>query len=162
MVAGNVVVAAQQHWLSQALDGPVVLSPQAETALGEPGAARALGLTVGQVEQLRADQLDMGAPAARTRWTRPTAAPGSCTRSRRPAALECRNAFVLPSNLPQLLLFANHLERLRLRLSPPHFHSLWGQSRVNVAEAISARTDAEIALTRSGRPRLRPAESVDS
>ncbi|MES9520801.1 hypothetical protein [Streptomyces capoamus] len=140
----------------------MVLSPQAETALGEPGAARALGLTVEQVAPLRAGQLDMGAPAARTRWTCPTAAPGSCARSRRPAALECRNAFVLPSNLPQLLLFANHLERLRLRLSPRHFHSLWGQSRVNVAEAISARTDAEIALTRSGRPRLRPAESVDS
>jgi hypothetical protein len=62
--------------------------------------------------------------------------------------LECRNAFVLPSNLPQLLLFASHLERLQLRLTPQHFHALWGQSRVNVLAAINARTDAELAQAR--------------
>ncbi|KOV97430.1 hypothetical protein ADK65_25670 [Streptomyces sp. NRRL B-1140] len=54
----------------------------------------------------------------------------------------------LPANLPQLLLFSDHLERLQLRLSPQLFHTLWGQSRVNVTEAIKARTDAEIAQAR--------------
>jgi hypothetical protein len=53
-----------------------------------------------------------------------------------------------PSNLPQLLLFADHLAGLQLRLSPQHFHALWGQSRVNVNEAIKARTDAEITEAR--------------
>ncbi|WP_037821335.1 hypothetical protein, partial [Streptomyces sp. NRRL S-146] len=38
--------------------------------------------------------------------------------------------------------------RLRLRLSPQLFHTLWGQSHVNVTEAIKARTDAEIAQAR--------------
>ncbi|WP_411088077.1 hypothetical protein [Streptomyces sp. 061-3] len=62
--------------------------------------------------------------------------------------LECRNAFILPSNLPQLLLFAAHLEQLRHRLAPRHFHTLWGQSQANLTEALGLRTDAEIARAR--------------
>ncbi|WP_240805663.1 hypothetical protein [Streptomyces sp. A1547] len=32
--------------------------------------------------------------------------------------LRCRNSWVLPSQLPQLLLFAEHLEKVRRRLDP--------------------------------------------
>ena len=62
--------------------------------------------------------------------------------------LECRNAWVLPSNLPQLLLFADHLDRLRLRLSPQHFAELWGQSHANLQAVLAERTDEEKALAR--------------
>ena len=55
--------------------------------------------------------------------------------------LECRNAWVLPSHLPQLLLFADHLDRLRLRLSPQHFAQLWGQSHANLQAVLAERTD---------------------
>jgi hypothetical protein len=55
---------------------------------------------------------------------------------------------VLPSNLPQLLLFAEHLERLRLRLSPQHFAQLWGQSHANLQAVLADRTDEEKALGR--------------
>ncbi|WP_436952221.1 hypothetical protein [Streptomyces sp. SudanB182_2057] len=148
LIAGNVISAAQKHWLNQALNGPVVLLPRAETALDEAGAAQALGLSTEQVEQLRAGQLDMGVSSCKDPLDSPYGRPGQLCPVAPTRCLGCRNAFVLPSNLPQLLLFAAHLERLRLRLSPPHFHALWGQSRVNVTEAISARTDAEIALAR--------------
>ncbi len=62
--------------------------------------------------------------------------------------LECRNAWVLPSDLPQLLLFADHLDRLRLRLSPEHFAALWGQSHTNLHAVLAQRSDAEKALAR--------------
>lgn len=126
----------------------MVLSPQAEEALDEAGAARALSLTAEQVAELRAGQLDMGVSSCKDPLDSPYGRPGQLCPVAPTRCLECRNAFVLPSNLPQLLLFAAHLERLRMRLSPPHFHALWGQSRMNVAEAINTRTDAEIDLAR--------------
>jgi hypothetical protein len=62
--------------------------------------------------------------------------------------LECRNAWVLPSHLPQLLLFADHLDRLRLRLSPQHFAQLWGQSHANLQAVLAEHTDEQKALAR--------------
>ena len=48
----------------------------------------------------------------------------------------------------QLLLFADHLDRLRLRLSPQHFAQLWGQSHANLHAVLAERTDEEKALVR--------------
>jgi hypothetical protein len=62
--------------------------------------------------------------------------------------LECRHALILPSNLPQLLLLADHLDRLRTRLTPQHFHALWGQSHTNLTAVLTDRTSAEIELAR--------------
>ncbi|WP_159399464.1 hypothetical protein [Streptomyces sp. SID5464] len=45
-------------------------------------------------------------------------------------------------------MFAAHLEQLQHRLSPTHFHALWGQSRVNVLEALGLRTSDEITRAR--------------
>jgi hypothetical protein len=148
VIAGTVITTAQQRWFTQAMDGPVVLTREAEESLDEPGSAAALGLTPHDVEQLRAGQLDMGVSSCKDPFDSPYGPPGRLCPVAPTRCLECRNAFVLPSNLPQLLLFADHLQRLQLRLSPQHFHALWGQSRVNVTEAIRARTEAEIALAR--------------
>lgn len=148
VISGNVITAAQQRWFTQALEGPVLLTEEAEQSLREPGSAAALGLTAEDVEQLRTGQLDMGVSSCKNPFASPFGQPGQLCPVAPTRCLECRNAFVLPSNLPQLLLFAAHLERLQLRLPPQHFHALWGQSRVNVKEAIKARTDAEITLAR--------------
>ncbi|MFJ6372629.1 hypothetical protein ACIQK5_31135 [Streptomyces virginiae] len=148
VIAGNVITAAQRHWLSKALDGPVLLSPQAEEALEEPEAAAALGLSTADVEQLRAGALDMGVSSCRDPFASPFGRAGQLCPVAPTRCLECRNAFVLPSNLPQLLLFSAHLDQLQLRLTPPHFHALWGQSRLNVTEALRLRTSAEITRAR--------------
>lgn len=148
VIAGNVITAAQQRWLTQALDGPLVLTEEAEESLHEPGSAAALGLSAEEVEQLRAGQMDMGVSSCRDPLDSPYGRPGQLCPVAPTRCLECRNAFVLPSNLPQLLLFSAHLDQLQLRLSPQHFHALWGQNRVNVTEAIKARTDAEIRQAR--------------
>ncbi|MET8621039.1 hypothetical protein [Streptomyces albidoflavus] len=148
VIAGNVITSAQQRWLAKALSGPVLLSPEAEQSLSEPGAAQALLLSEEEIEQLRSGQLDMGVCGCKAPFDSPFGRPGQLCPVAPTRCLECRNAFILPSNLPQLLLFADHLAGLQLRLSPHHFHALWGQSRVNVVEAIKARTDAEIAGAR--------------
>ncbi|MFF4012755.1 hypothetical protein [Streptomyces sp. NPDC001717] len=148
VISGNVIAAAQNRWLTKALEGPVVLTEEAERSLGEPGSANALGLTHEEIEDLRTGQLDMGVSSCKDPFTSPFGRPGQLCPVAPTRCLECRNAFVLPSNLPQLLLFADHLAQLQLRLSPRHFHALWGQSRVNVNEAIKARTDSEITAAR--------------
>ncbi|MFF5044774.1 hypothetical protein [Streptomyces nigra] len=54
----------------------------------------------------------------------------------------------MPSNLPQLLLFAAHLEQLRHRRAPRHFHALWGQCQANLTEVLGLRTNAGISRAR--------------
>ncbi|WP_406003429.1 hypothetical protein [Streptomyces sp. NBC_00829] len=148
VIAGNVIATAQRRWLDHALNGPVVLSEEAEQSLAEPGAADALGLSQEEIDQLRDGQLDMGVSSCKDPFDSPFGRTGQLCPVAPARCLECRNAFVLPSNLPQLLLFADHLAALQLRLSPQAFHALWGQSRININESIKARTDAEITTAR--------------
>jgi len=46
-----------------------------------------------------------------------------------------------PAIYRSLLLFADHLDRLRLQLSPQHFAQLWGQSHVNLQAVLGERTE---------------------
>lgn len=144
VIAGSVITTAQQRWFRQAIEGPTVLSEQAQDSLGESGAGAAIGLSAAEVEQLRSGALDMGVTSCKDPYDSPFGRAGRLCPVAPTRCLECRNAFVLPSNLPQLLLFAAHLDKLKLRLSPRHFHALWGQSEANLREVIGARTGAEI------------------
>jgi hypothetical protein len=148
VIAGNVITAAQRRWFTEAVDGPVVLTEQAEASLDQAHAPQQLGLTRQQVEELRTGALDMGVSSCRDPFDSPYGRSGQLCPVAPLRCLECRNAFVLPSNLPQLLLFAEHLERLQLRLPPQHFHQLWGQSHANLRAALADRTDVEKALAR--------------
>jgi hypothetical protein len=62
--------------------------------------------------------------------------------------LECRNAWILPSHLPQLLMFSDFLDQLRLRLPPAQFTAVWGQAFVNLRAVVDERSEEEIALAR--------------
>ncbi|WP_433317928.1 hypothetical protein [Micromonospora chersina] len=148
VIAGDVVTAAQRHWFGKALAGPTVLDEQAMQSLADPQAPAVLGLSPAEVEALRDGQLDMGVTDCTDPFASPFGRPGQLCPVAPLRCLECRNAFVLPSNLPQLLLFADHLDKLALRLSPQHFHALWGQSRVNLIDVLKSRTPAEIAQAR--------------
>ncbi|MFD6493511.1 hypothetical protein [Streptomyces sp. NPDC060188] len=139
LIAGCVITTAQTRWFDEALAGPVVLGEEAEQSLGQPGSAPALGLSQEEVDSLRTGELDVGVCSCRDPFASPYGRVGQLCPVAPTRCVECRNAFVLPSNLPQLLLFSDHLERLQLRLSPQLFHALWGQSRVNVTEAIKVR-----------------------
>ncbi|GLH98848.1 hypothetical protein [Phytohabitans aurantiacus] len=148
VIAGEVITTAQQRWLDKALAGPTVLDEQAAESLTDPKAAAVLGLSPAEVDALRTGQLDMGVTDCTDPFASPFGRPGQLCPVAPLRCLECRNAFVLPSNLPQLLLFADHLDQLALKLEPRHFHALWGQSRANLTEVLASRTDTELVQAR--------------
>ncbi|MCC9708218.1 hypothetical protein E4N62_24935 [Streptomyces sp. MNU76] len=148
MISGQVITTAQQSWFDKAIAGPVVLDAAAETALGEEDttpALRELGLSAEQVEDLRSGAMEMGVTSCRDPFDSPFSRPGDLCTVAPLRCLECRNAWILPSHLPQLLLFSDHLDKLRTRLSPVHFQTLWGQTAANLAAVLAERTEAEIA-----------------
>jgi hypothetical protein len=156
VIAGNVITSAQRQWLRRALDGqaehpadgPTVLSAEAVQGLAEPEVAGVLGLSAEQGDELRRGQLDMGVSSCRDPFDSPYGKKGRLCPVAPLRCLECPNAFILPSNLPQLLLFAEHLQRLRQRLAPRYFQQMWGQSLTNLTAVLAERSDAEIAAAR--------------
>ena len=148
VISGNVVNRAQRRWLDTALHGPVIVDDEAAGQLNEPNARAALGISDEQAQQIITGQLDMGVTSCRDPFASPYSKAGELCAVAPLRCLECTNAFILPSNLPQLLLFARHLQRLRLQLTPQHFHALWGQSYANLKAAIDERTPNEITLAR--------------
>jgi hypothetical protein len=148
VIAGDVVAAAQRRWFDQAQAGPLLLDAEGAASLSEPGAGAALGLSEADVEALRTGAMDMGVSNCTDPFDSPYGRTGRLCPVAPTRCLECRNAVILPSNLPQLLLFQAHLEQLGLRLAPAHFHALWGQARANLNQVIAARTPGEIAEAR--------------
>lgn len=60
----------------------------------------------------------------------------------------CSWAWLLPSHLPQLLLFEQHLENTRRRLPPARFTAVWGQTYTNLRSVLADRSGEEKALAR--------------
>ncbi|MFE0906088.1 hypothetical protein ACFW3Y_22935 [Streptomyces rochei] len=148
LISGDTITRAQRTWLDKALVGPVVVDQQAEDKLEAPEALEAIGLTRDAAEQLRSGALNMGVTSCRDPFASPYSRPGDLCAVAPLRCLECRNAFILPSNLPQLLLFSDYLDGLRHRLTPQHFHALWGQSAANLTAALAERSEADIANAR--------------
>lgn len=147
VLSGRVITTSQDHWLHKALDGPTVLTSSTEV-LDVPEQAESLGLTRQQADGIRQGTLDMGLTGCEDPHNSPFGRSGELCPVAPLRCLECRNAWVLPSNLPQLLLFSDHLDRLRRQLSPQHFGELWGQSYTNLRAALAERADEEIMLAR--------------
>lgn len=158
LISAQAITTAQRTWFGRAVDGPVVLDEPATAHLDDDRALDALGLTREQVEQLRDGEMDMGVTDCRSPFSSPYTKPGELCSVAPLRCLECRNAIILPSNLPQLLLFADHLAGLRKRLPPPAFHAAWGQSEANLHAVLAEWSPAEIDAARrridQGRLRL--------
>ncbi|MCQ4081953.1 hypothetical protein NGB36_15385 [Streptomyces sp. RB6PN25] len=148
LISGDTITRAQRTWLDKALTGPMVVDQRAEDKLEVPEALDALGLTREEAEELRSGALDMGVTSCRDPFASPYSRPGDLCAVAPLRCLECRNAFILPSNLPQLLLFSDYLDGLRQRLTPRHFHALWGQSAANLTAVLAERSEIEIANAR--------------
>ncbi|MFJ2769559.1 hypothetical protein [Streptomyces sp. NPDC087300] len=143
ILSGRTIATAQQHWFDKALDridGPTVVSKEADHGLLTDA-----GLSPEEAEDIMTGQLDMGVSHCKNPYQSPFSRPGELCAVAPLRCLECRNAWILPSNLPQLLLFQDHLERLRVRLNPMVFTRLWGQSWVNLRAVLDDRTDEELA-----------------
>jgi hypothetical protein len=154
IVSGQVITTAQQHWLNKALDktdsrtGPTVITPEAVEHAQDPARLQALGLEPEEAEGIIQGQLDMGVTHCRDPWQSPFSPTGELCAVAPLRCLECRNAWILPSQLPQLLLFEEHLEHLQRRLSPQTFTALWGQSFTNLRAVLASRSEADKVLAR--------------
>jgi|ThiBio_1000_plan_1041568.scaffolds.fasta_scaffold00807_5 hypothetical protein len=151
IVSGTVITTAQRSWFDKVVQGPIVLDTDAETTLAATPSAdalSALGMDAERIEKLRSGAMDMGVSGCRDPFDSPFSRPGELCAVAPLRCLECRNAWILPSHLPQLLLFSDHLQAMRRRLSPAHFHTLWGQSAANLAAVLDARSKQEIDIAR--------------
>ncbi|MFT9790047.1 hypothetical protein ACMZ5E_27960, partial [Streptomyces rhizosphaericola] len=109
---------------------------------------QALGLQPDEAEGIIGGQLDMGLSHCRNPRQSPFSPPGELCAVAPLRCLECRNAWILPSNLPQLLLFKEHLERSKRRLPPAVFTAQWGQSWTNLLAVLAERAPGELDLAR--------------
>ncbi|MFJ4731464.1 hypothetical protein ACIP6V_03905 [Streptomyces sp. NPDC088770] len=143
ILSGRTIATAQQHWFGKALDrvdGPTVVAGPEDI---DQKLLEDTGLSAQEAEDLIAGQLDMGVSHCKNPYESPFSRPGELCAVAPLRCLECRNAWILPSNLPQLLLFKRHLERLRTVLTPQAFDRLWGQSWVNLGSVLDDRTPEE-------------------
>ncbi|WP_439948068.1 hypothetical protein [Streptomyces sp. BBFR109] len=150
ILSGRTISSAQQHWFGQALarvDGPTVVATGTTTDIGHDQ-LEAAGMSAEEADAVLAGQLDMGVSHCRNPYESPFSRPGELCAVAPLRCLECRNAWILPANLPQLLLLQDHLQRLRVRLSPHVFTRLWGQSWVNLGAVLEDRTAEEITQAR--------------
>jgi hypothetical protein len=147
-MAGHTITRAQTDWLKRALAGPVVLDEQAADRLGESEVRDTLGLDAKQAEDIVQGELDMGVSSCRDPYQSPYSPAGELCAVAPLRCLECTNAFILPSNLPQLLLFAEHLESLAARLDPRVFNRAWGQSRTNLKAVLADVLPADLERAR--------------
>ncbi|WP_283463111.1 hypothetical protein [Streptomyces sp. PH10-H1] len=148
ILSGRTIATAQQHWFDKALDrvdGPTVL---AGTECIDQDLLEDSGLSPQEAEEIMTGQLDMGVSHCKNPYQSPYSRPGELCAVAPLRCLECRNAWILPTNLPQLLLFKAHLERLRALLTPQAFSRLWGQSWVNLNAVLDDRTPEERAQAR--------------
>ncbi|MFD5339893.1 hypothetical protein [Streptomyces hawaiiensis] len=149
VLSGRVIATAQDHWFHKAVEGPTVIAAEAEDALKDTEALKSLGLEEDQAEGIIQGQLDMGVSHCKNPYDSPFSPRGELCAVAPLRCLECRNAWILPGQLPQLLLFERHLENLKRRMPPKSFTALWGQSYVNLRAVLAARSDQELALART-------------
>ncbi|MBT2451353.1 hypothetical protein J7F03_30640 [Streptomyces sp. ISL-43] len=147
IISGEVITASQDHWFRQAVDGPTVIAAGADAGRDSRD-LQSLGLQAGEAEGIISGQLDMGLSHCRDPRQSPFSPPGELCAVAPLRCLECRNAWILPSNLPQLLLFHEHLERARRRLPPAAFTAQWGQSWTNLLGVLTDRSPEELAMAR--------------
>ncbi|MFI1066598.1 hypothetical protein ACH4TC_32510 [Streptomyces spororaveus] len=148
ILSGKVINTAQDHWFQQAVDGPTLISSDAAEITEDSERLQALGLDKEQADGIVQGELDMGVSHCKNPWDSPFSPPGELCAVAPLRCLECRNAWLLPSHLPQLMLFAEHLETVRQRLDPKTFTRLWGQSYSNLRAAMDERTEEEKVLAR--------------
>ncbi|MFC9740526.1 hypothetical protein ACFVKC_21700 [Streptomyces noursei] len=133
-LAARAVTSAQRKVFDRLLAKPVLVMPDAEHRLGEQETADAMGVTAHQGQALRDGELDMGLTNCKEPMNSPHTGPGKPCHVAPAMCMVCPNAVVFVSQLPRLLLFADHVERMRRRLAPPVWQQHWGDKAKALAE----------------------------
>ncbi|GAB2835899.1 hypothetical protein GCM10027073_74340 [Streptomyces chlorus] len=141
IMAGRAVNRAQSWVFQRTLAAPVLVDEDAESRLEEPHVAEDLGLNPGQAAAMRAGELDMGLVNCRDPYDSPHT-PGNKLCHVAPAmCMLCRNAVIFTSQLPRLLLLADHIERMRAALPPPRWQAVWGAQAGALKEVFAECAD---------------------
>jgi hypothetical protein len=154
VIAGQIVTQTQQEWLERAMAAPRILDQATVDQLDDPRVHTNLGLSRQSVQRLHEGALNMGVSDCSDPFNPPHGTQGELCAVAPLHCLECGNALILPSNLPQLLLMHDFIEQMRVRLPPPLFQAQWAQRRANLAAALDARTSSEIEQARDQIARL--------
>ncbi|QMU69146.1 hypothetical protein [Streptacidiphilus sp. P02-A3a] len=133
-LAARAVNSAQRKVFDRITTKPILVDPDAEAHLSDPETADALGITVQQGRALMDGELDMGLTNCREPTDSPFTGPGKPCHVAPAMCMVCPNAVIFTSQLPRLLLFADHVERMRERLTPPVWQLHWGQKAQALAE----------------------------
>jgi hypothetical protein len=133
-LAGRAINRAQQKVFQRLATRPVFVDAEAERRLDAPEVAEAIGLTADQAAAMRDGQHDMGLTNCRDPYDSPYT-PGNRLCHVAPAmCMLCRNAVVFTSQLPRLLLLADHIEHMRTVLEPRRWTAVWGAQAAALAQ----------------------------
>ncbi|WP_329548554.1 hypothetical protein OG548_35730 [Streptomyces sp. NBC_01356] len=137
VLAGQAMNRAQQAVFDKVTAKPVLVTTEAQSRLGEPEVATALGISPGQGVALRDGELDMGVSNCKDPHNSPHSVPGQLCHVAPAMCMVCGNAVVFVSHLPQQLLLADHIEHMRLTLPPPTWQAVWGRQAKALAEVFA-------------------------
>jgi hypothetical protein len=134
VLAGRAINRAQQKVFERLATRPVFVDAEAERRLDAPEIAEAIGMTADQAAAMRDGQHDMGLTNCRDPYDSPYT-PGNRLCHVAPAmCMLCRNAVVFTSQLPRLLLLADHIEHMRTVLEPRRWTAVWGAQAAALAQ----------------------------
>ncbi|MER5466806.1 hypothetical protein ABT010_40595 [Streptomyces sp. NPDC002668] len=113
---------------------PLLIPAEAEEHLTKPAVAQAAGLDAHSAHEMRQGQLDMGLVNCRDPYTSPYTPAGKACHVAPAMCMLCRNAVVFTSQLPRLVLLAEHIEVMRHRLPPASWQAVWGRQAAALTE----------------------------
>ncbi|MFF7249974.1 hypothetical protein ACFZBU_39500 [Embleya sp. NPDC008237] len=141
VLAGRAITTAQQRVFERATRGPILLDEAAVDLLDEPSQQAAVAMTPAQAAAMRAGELDMGLTHCRDPYDSPYTPGRSLCHVAPLMCMLCRNAVVFPTQLPRLVLLAEHIERMRAALAPPHWQAVWGAQAAALEEVFRECAD---------------------
>ncbi|WP_091679998.1 hypothetical protein [Amycolatopsis marina] len=136
-LAGRSINRAQERVFLKITAKPLLLDADAERRLAEPEIADAAGMSVEQAAGMRAGEYDMGLTNCRDPYDSPFTSGGKPCHVAPAMCMICRNAVVFLSQLPRLLLLADHIERMRDVLDPIGWTAIWGAQSAALAEVFA-------------------------
>lgn len=139
-----------QQWVFDKITGgkPLFIPEDAEARLAEPAVAEAAGMTAQEGAAMRAGELDMGLSNCRNPYQSDFTPGGKLCHVRPAMCMLCRNAVVFTSQIPRLLMFADHIDRQRVVLDPPRWQATWGAQSAALEQLFDEVGEAQVTKAR--------------
>jgi integrase len=133
VLSGKAINRAQDRVFRRLARGPLYLDAAAAGALTGPGQAQAAGLTAEQVMAINEGELDMGLTHCRDPYHSQFTPAGQLCHVAPAMCMLCANAVIFPAQLPRLVMLAEHIEKMRAVLAPPHWAAVWRRQAAALA-----------------------------